>query len=71
LWGFVVASQSLDAHELTPDEIDNRISTRMSKKPKSYDGLTHQAMFTLPKHIRGQLATSTRIITDEQPISAY
>jgi spermidine synthase len=71
LWGFVVASQSLDAHELTPDEIDNRISTRMSKKPKSYDGLTHQAMFTLPKHIRWQLTASTRIITDEQPISAY
>ena len=71
LWGFVSASQSLDACELTPEEIDNRISTRISKKLKSYDGLTHQAMFTIPKHIRQQLATSTRIITDKQPISAY
>jgi len=71
LWGFSAASQSLDPSELTPEEIDNRISTRISKKLKSYDGLTHQAMFTIPKHIRQQLAASQRIITDKQPISAY
>jgi spermidine synthase len=71
LWGFVAASQSLDASELTPQEIDNRISTRISKKLKSYDGLTHQAMFTIPKHIRQQLVASKIIITDKQPISAY
>ena len=71
LWGFVSASQSLDPHELTPEETDTRISTRISKKLKSYDGLTHQAMFTIPKHIRQQLAASKRIITDKQPISAY
>jgi spermidine synthase len=66
-----VASRNLDPYELTPEEIDNRISTRISKKLKSYDGLTHQAMFTIPKHIRQQLAANTRIITDKQPISAY
>jgi spermidine synthase len=71
LWGFVAASQSLDPSELTPQEIDARISTRISKKLKSYDGLTHQAMFTIPKHIRQQLVTSKIIITDKQPISAY
>jgi spermidine synthase len=71
LWGFVAASQSLDPSELTPEEIDTRISTRISKKLKSYDGLTHQAMFTIPKHIRQQLAASKIIITDKQPISAY
>jgi spermidine synthase len=71
LWGFVAASQSLDPCELTTEEIDNRTSTRISKKLKSYDGLTHQAMFTIPKHIREQLAVSKRIITDQQPISAY
>jgi spermidine synthase len=71
LWGFVVASQNLDPSKLTPEEIDARIATRISKKLKSYDGLTHQAMFTIPKHIRQQLAASKRIITDKQPISAY
>jgi len=71
LWGFAAASQSLDPSELTLEEIDAKISTRISKEPKSYDGLTHQAMFTIPKHIRQQLAASKRIITDKQPISAY
>jgi spermidine synthase len=71
LWGFVAASQSLDPSELTPVEIDARISARISKKLKSYDGLTHQAMFSIPKHIRRKLAASKRIITDKQPISAY
>ncbi len=71
LWGFVVASQSLDPCALTIEEIDTRISRRISKKLRSYDGLTHQAVFTVPKHIRQQLADSTRIITDKQPISAY
>jgi spermidine synthase len=71
LWGFVSASQSLDPAELTPEEIDTRISQRISKELKSYDGLTHQAMFTIPKHIRQQLAASKRIITDKEPIAAY
>jgi spermidine synthase len=71
LWGFVAASQSLDPCKLSPEEIDARISSRLSKRLKSYDGLTHQGMFTIPKHIRQQLAANKRIITDKQPISAY
>jgi spermidine synthase len=70
LWGFAAASESLDPCELTGEEIDARISARISKKLKSYDGLTHQAMFAIPKHIRQQLAVSKRIITDKQPIAA-
>jgi len=71
LWGFVAASQSLDPAKLTPEEIDIRISTRISKKLTSYDGLTHQAIFTIPKHIRRKLAATRRVITDKQLISAY
>lgn len=71
LWGFVTASQSLDPCALTPEEIDARISARVSKKLKSYDGLTHRAIFTIPKHIRQQLAATKKVITDQQPISAY
>jgi spermidine synthase len=71
LWGFVAASQSLDPSEPITGEIDARITARVSKKLKSYDGLTHQAMFTIPKHIRQELAANKRIITDKQPISAY
>ena len=71
LWGFACASESLSPANLTPEEVDVRISTRLSKELKSYDGFTHRAMFTLPKHIRGQLATAKRIIIDNEPISAY
>lgn len=71
LWGFVSASQNLDSARLNAEEIDSRISTRLPKRLKSYDGLTHQAIFTIPKHIRRQLAASTTIITDKEPISAY
>ncbi len=71
LWGFVSASQTLDPHRLTVDEIDRRIAERLSAEPRSYDGLTHQAIFTLPKHIRQRLSDCRRIITDQDPISAY
>ena len=71
LWGFATASQSLDPTELTPKEIDRRVSARLSKKPKSYDGISHQALFLLPKHLRHQLAITRRIITDRKPIFTY
>jgi len=71
LWGFVSASKTLDPRQIGPEEIDTRLTTRLSQELKSYDGLTHQAMFTIPKHIRQQLAASNTIITDREPISAY
>ena len=71
LWGFATGSRSLDPTKLSPKEIDRRISTRLSKKPKSYDGLSHQASFILPKHLRHQLAITKRIITDKKPVFTY
>ena len=71
LWGFAIASEGLDPRELTPREIDARISARISKRPRSYDGPTHQALFAIPKHIRTKLGSTRRIITDKRPISAY
>jgi len=71
LWGFVCASESLDPTRLTSEEIDARIAGRVSRELRSYDGLTHQAMFTMPKHTRHQLATTGKVITDKEPISAY
>jgi len=70
-WGFVSASESLDPTKLAPEEIDARIQQRLSGKLKSYDGITHQAIFSFPKHIRQQLAETKKIITDKEPISAY
>ena len=71
LWGFATASQSIRPTELSPADIDRRISARLSKRLKSYDGVTHQSLFTLPKHLRHQLAVSRRIITDQKPVFVY
>jgi spermidine synthase len=71
LWGFATASQTIKPTELSPVDIDRRISARLSKRLKSYDGVTHQSLFTLPKHLRHQLAVSRRIITDQKPVFVY
>ena len=33
--------------------------------------LTHQGMFSLPKHLRGELSQQTRLITDNNPMYIY
>ena len=71
VWGFASASESLDPSSFPIEEIDRRISVRIAKELKSYDGLTHQAMFIIPKHVRQQLATAKKIITDKRLIFAY
>jgi spermidine synthase len=71
LWGFATASGKLDPTRLTGEEIDSRISTRISRELKSYDGLIHQAMFTTPKHIKARLAKAKKVITDNEPVSTY
>lgn len=71
LWGFATASQTISPIKLLPEEVDSRISARMLKKPRSYDGLSHQAAFILPKHTRHQLAITRRIITDRNPIFVH
>ena len=71
LWGFATASDSIDPVKLSSGEIDSRISVRLPKKLKSYDGIGHCALFTLPKHIRHQLAITRRIITDRKPVFTY
>ncbi len=70
-WGFCLASQNLDPLQLSPVEIDNKISARGLSRLKFYDGLTHQGMFSLPKHLRGELSKPTRLITDHEPLYMY
>ncbi|TET74938.1 MAG: polyamine aminopropyltransferase, partial [Dehalococcoidia bacterium] len=45
-WGFAVASQNLDPRELSPEEVDRRLSRRVSKPLRFYDGLTHRGIFS-------------------------
>jgi spermidine synthase len=71
LWGFATASQSVNPPELSPEDIDQRISARLSRRLKSYDGLTHKSLFILSKHLRHRLAVTKRIITDQKPVFVY
>jgi spermidine synthase len=70
-WGFCVASKNLNPTELSPAEVDARISARALEGLKFYDGLTHQNMFSLPKHLRNRLAEMARLITDKEPLYIY
>lgn len=70
-WGFCLASSKLNPVLLSPSEVDSRISARSLTDLKFYDGLTHQGMFSLPKHLRGELSKPARLITDNQPLYIY
>jgi spermidine synthase len=68
LWGFATASMTLDPAILPPLEIDKRITGRLSRELKSYDGISHQALFTLSKHLRHDLSAADRVLTDADPL---
>ncbi len=67
LWGFTMASDS-PLPSLTPAEVDRRISDRITRRLRHYDGESHAAMFALPRHIREGIAGETRINTDDAPV---
>ena len=67
-WGFVLASKELDLNALTADEIENRISERVSGSLRFYDSITHQRIFALPKHLRESLEQQTHVNKDSDPL---
>jgi len=70
-WGFCLASLKLNPVLLSLTEVDSRISARQLAHLKFYDGLTHQGIFSLPKYLRDEFSTQTRLITDDQPLYIY
>jgi len=70
-WGFAVASRNLNTCELSPEEVDLRISSRVGKKLRFYDGQTHRGIFTIPKYLREEMVREKRIITVDQPLFTY
>jgi len=67
-WGFTLASFELNPLSLSVEEVDKRVSTRIPKGLRFYDGLTHQGMFSLPKYLREKISEEDRIITDDNPL---
>ena len=70
-WGFCLASLNLNPILLSVTEVDDRISARALTGLRFYDGLTHQGMFSLPKHLRVELSKQTSLITDNEPLYIY
>jgi len=70
-WGFCVASQTIDPRELSPEEIDRRISSRIGKTLRFYDGITHRGIFSVPKYLREEMVREKRIITKDQPLFTH
>ena len=75
LWGFVIAvNQSLPypvgsaLEQLEPPEVDGLISQRLSEELRSYDGIGHRRMFSLPKYLREGLRAEQRLVTDDNPV---
>jgi spermidine synthase len=71
LWGFTLASDTLQPMSLSSEEVDARISSRVSGQLHAYDGRTHTGMFSIPKHIRTAAAEAGRVVTDASLLDVY
>ena len=56
IWGFAVASSSLDPREVEPAEVESRLAARGVKGLRYYNGDTHRAVFALPNYVKSLLA---------------
>ncbi len=68
LWGFCLATNDVDTAQVSSEEIDLRISERVTRELKYYDGITHQALFNAPKYVRKAIAEQTHINLDNNPL---
>lgn len=68
LWGFSLATKGLNPHTLSKEEVDKRISARINGELKFYDGITHQALFNIPKYLRKAIKEQTWINLDDKPL---
>ena len=68
LWGFCLATNDIDPAQISSEEIDRRISERVTRELRYYDGITHQALFNVPKYVRKALKEQTHINMDNNPL---
>jgi spermidine synthase len=64
-WGFALASATEGPLGLTARDVDAVLTARgIASQLRAYDGLTHQRMFILPRHLREALARAEVVLTD-------
>jgi len=67
-WGFVCASLGPDPRALSAQDVDRRISERVTGELLYWDGQTHLHAFALPKYLRGALEQEERVLEDANPL---
>ncbi len=70
-WGFNLASLGPNPLALNVQEIDRRLADRGCASLRFYDGVTHNGLFALPKHVRTTLENEQRIITEDDPLVVF
>ncbi len=72
LWGFVIGGveDATPVVGVSPEEVDDRLSHRLSSPLRFYDGTTHAGLFSLPKYLRRAFDEEERLITVDSPIYA-
>ena len=70
-WGFNLASLGPNPLALNVQEVDRRLADRGCASLRFYDGVTHNGLFALPKHVRTTLENEQRIITEDDPLVVF
>ena len=70
-WGFNLASLGPNPLALNVQEVDRRLADRGCALLRFYDGVTHNGLFALPKHVRTTLENEQRIITENDPLVVF
>ncbi|HEY7518724.1 MAG TPA: fused MFS/spermidine synthase [Methylomirabilota bacterium] len=68
-WGFITATKKIDPRTQSPAVVDKIIAQRLPGARLQYwDGVTHQHVYSLPRHIRTAVEAQTRVVTDANPL---
>lgn len=67
-WGFCLATDDMDPKQINKEEINRRITERIKGGLRFYDGITHQAIFNLPKYVRKALKEQKHVNRDIKPL---
>jgi spermidine synthase len=68
-WGFMLASKGGDPRRQSAEDVDRLIAERLNPADLGYwDGQAHLHSFRLPKFLRRAVESSTRVITDANPL---
>lgn len=72
-WSFLLCSRKspLDPAILSAKEVDKRIKRKIKGTLRFYDGISHQGIFGIPKHLRESLKKEKGIITLKKPVYFY